>query len=70
MSKRTQKLAIPDDVQQLAASVFGSSIKALRWLNKPNRSLNGERPISRLNTIDGIEKIKIILLKIEYGVYS
>jgi len=70
MSKQIQKLAIPDDVKQLAATVLGSSIKALRWLNKPNRSLNGERPISKLNTIEGIDQIKIILTKIEYGVYS
>jgi len=70
MSRPTQKPAIPDDVQQLATSVFGSSIKALRWLNKPNRSLSGERPVSRLNTTEGIDQIKNILIRIEYGVYS
>ena len=70
MSNLTRKLAIPDDIQQLATSVFGSKAKALRWLNKPNRSLNGERPITRLNTLEGIDQIKIILMKIEYGIYS
>jgi len=70
MSNRTQKLAIPDDVQQFATSVFGSTAKVLRWLNKPNRSLNGDIPITRLNTHEGVDQLKIILKKIEYGIYS
>ena len=65
-----QKLSFPDDISLLATTIFGSSVKADRWLRKPNRALNGDTPISRLSTNEGLEEVRSILRKIEYGDFS
>jgi putative toxin-antitoxin system antitoxin component (TIGR02293 family) len=41
-----------------------------RWLEKANSSLNGNSPLSLLDTITGIEEVKACLDRMEYGNFS
>lgn len=50
-----------------AVSVFGSEDKAVTWLQRPNRALNGELPIRLLDTDIGARQVEDILGKIEHG---
>ena len=58
-----QKFNIPDDIVQLATAVFTDSAKAELWLNTPIHALNGDTPITRINTDEGVKEIITIYLK-------
>jgi putative toxin-antitoxin system antitoxin component (TIGR02293 family) len=51
-------------------SVFDTPANAAEWLRTPIWALNGTSPIERLDTSDGINLVKKILLRIEHGVFS
>ena len=51
-------------------SVFEDVGKLSRWLQKPNRALQGEKPIDLLNTPTGIKMIIRLLGRIEEGIYT
>jgi putative toxin-antitoxin system antitoxin component (TIGR02293 family) len=53
-----------------AIEVFGSREKAGAWLDRPNRALGGEKPLSLLDTEIGAEQIENVLGRMEHGVYS
>lgn len=53
-----------------AGEVLGSTEKAARWLQKPNRALGGEIPIGLLDTDLGAGMVGTVLGRIEHGVYS
>lgn len=53
-----------------AEDILGTREKALAWLVKPNRALEMESPLSRLETEAGYETVRNLLGRIEYGVYS
>ncbi len=57
-------------VAALAEEVLGAHDKAGRWLQKPNRALGGIVPIDLLDTDLGAQQVEMILMRIEYGVYS
>jgi len=61
-----QKPNIPD----LAVMVFGDEQVAKRWLVHPNLSLNDQSPADLLESSDGTERVKTLLLRIEYGVLA
>lgn len=52
-----------------AGRVLGDAARARRWLTTPIASLGDARPVDRLNSIDGYERVKATLAKIEYGTY-
>lgn len=54
----------------LATQTLGTQEKAARWLHKPNRSLSGDTPLSRLDTSIGFSQVEDVLLRIEYGLCS
>lgn len=54
----------------LAKETLGSMDKAGRWLQTPNRALEGDRPIDRLDTDIGVRSVEQVLGRIEYGLYS
>lgn len=56
------------NVLTLATDILGDRHKVLRWLNKPNRALNGNTPMSRLDTHIGYEQVEDILFRIEHGI--
>ena len=53
-----------------AFAVFGTEEKAATWLRRPNRALNGERPIQLLDTDVGARQVEDILGRIAHGVVS
>jgi putative toxin-antitoxin system antitoxin component (TIGR02293 family) len=57
-------------VLALAKETLGSMEKASRWLQTPNRALEGGKPIDRLDTDIGVHSVEQVLGRIEYGLYS
>ena len=57
-------------ISQLTDIVFGSREKAHRWLRKPNRSLEGAKPIDLLVSETGAYKVQEVLGRIQFGMYS
>jgi putative toxin-antitoxin system antitoxin component (TIGR02293 family) len=57
-------------VLALAKETLGDREKANRWLQTPNRALEGDKPIERLDTDIGVRSVEHILGRIEYGLYS
>lgn len=53
-----------------ARETLGDMEKASRWLQTPNRALEGDRPIDRLDTDIGVRSVEHVLGRIEYGLYS
>lgn len=65
-----QKFNLPDDIAQLAISIFGNAVKVELWLNTPIHALNGDTPIERLKIGDGENDVRAVLNKIESGEFS
>jgi putative toxin-antitoxin system antitoxin component (TIGR02293 family) len=53
-----------------AKETLGSTEKAGRWLQIPNRALGGETPFELLDTDAGVQSVEAVLGRIAYGVYS
>ncbi len=60
----------PDEVTRLTRKTFGSAQKAHAWLNRPNRALGGCTPLSLLTDQAGADRVRMILGRIDHGVYS
>lgn len=54
----------------LANDTFGNKEKASRWLQTPNRVLDGLTPFELLDTDAGVQSVTTILGRIAHGVYS
>jgi len=50
--------------------VFGNRNAFFNWLNLPNTALGGMQPRELIEIPGGVSKVKDILGRIEYGVYS
>jgi putative toxin-antitoxin system antitoxin component (TIGR02293 family) len=61
--RRARVLAIANDT-------FDDKTKAARWLQTPNRALEGDKPFDRLDTDAGVQSVEEVLGRIAYGVYS
>lgn len=57
-------------VVEHAVEVFEDEDKVRDWLAKPNRSLNGMRPLELFAMPTGIALVNTVLGRIEEGVYS
>jgi len=66
-SDRTVRLA---RVLALAKDTLGDMAKASRWLQTPNRALEGDAPFELLDTDAGVQSVETVLGRIAYGVYS
>lgn len=58
-----------DEVLQEATRVFRDDVLARKWLHSSIIGLDNKRPIDHLNSIEGYERVKDTLGKIEYGMY-
>ena len=58
-----------DKVLEEATRVFRDEVLARKWLTSPIISLDNSRPIDHLDSIEGYERVKDTLGKIEYGMY-
>lgn len=53
-----------------AAAAFGSRSEAARWFRTPAMGLDRRRPIDLLWTEDGIDRVEVLLTRIDHGVYT
>lgn len=53
-----------------AEEALGDRAKALRWLARPNRALEGERPLTLLDSDAGALAVERVLGRIEHGVFG
>jgi len=68
--EQSDRLARLVRVAERAEEVLGNREKAARWLRKPNRALQGKRPIGLLESDVGARMVERALGRIEHGVYS
>jgi len=66
-SDRTVRMA---RVLASATETFGSKEKAVRWMQTPNRVLEGQTPLSLLDTDAGVRSVETVIGRIEWGLYS
>jgi putative toxin-antitoxin system antitoxin component (TIGR02293 family) len=57
-------------VVAIAADTLGTTEKAARWLQQPNRALEGSVPLELLDTDTGTRAVETIFGRIEWGLYS
>ncbi len=57
-------------VLALANETLGDRAKASRWLQTPNRVLDGNTPFELLDTDAGVQSVETVLGRIAYGIYS
>jgi putative toxin-antitoxin system antitoxin component (TIGR02293 family) len=57
-------------VKALANRVFGDDKKADDWLDRPNGSLSGQKPIDLLKDELGAAAVREILEQIDHGMFA
>lgn len=55
------------ELDQMACDTFESEADASRWLRQPHPMLDGETPLEAAKTGYGAQRVKDILLAIQYG---
>lgn len=53
-----------------ALTLFESADETIRWLKTPNHALAGARPWDYLDSPAHVEKVFVVLNRLEYGVFS
>jgi putative toxin-antitoxin system antitoxin component (TIGR02293 family) len=57
-------------IAALAADVLGEEARAFAWLRTPNRSLEGDAPVDRLDTDLGTQQVEQLLGRIDHGIFG
>ena len=55
-------------IHQRAKSTFGSEDKAMHWLRRPTRPLQGHAPVGLLDTEEGARLVEDLLTRIDHGI--
>lgn len=58
------------EITDMAQRVLGQRELAEAWLNHPAIALDGQKPLEMLSSAPGIEAVKELLTRLEYGVYA
>lgn len=58
------------DILTQAVPTFGSREKAADWLMRPAMALEGSRPIDLLGTGAGRDTVRLLLIRLDYCVYT
>jgi putative toxin-antitoxin system antitoxin component (TIGR02293 family) len=58
------------EIRTLANRIFGDTAKATAWLDRPNRSLSGQKPVDLLQDELGAAVVRELLEQIDYGIFS
>ncbi len=66
----SERLLLLADLYAYGIEVFGQKEKFNKWLMSEIRALGFERPIDKLGTMLGMQEVKQIIGRIDYGVYS
>lgn len=63
------KIGMLATILEEATRVLHGEDEATHWVTTPIISLDNKRPLEHLTSIDGYERVKNTLTKIEYGMY-
>ncbi|MBN3754208.1 DUF2384 domain-containing protein [Paraburkholderia sp. Tr-20389] len=69
-SNATDRLIRLASITEQAIDVLGSKDAAEHWLSTPAIGLDQRRPIDLLQSSEGAELVKTLLIRMDYGVYS
>ncbi|QOZ07162.1 MbcA/ParS/Xre antitoxin family protein [Bradyrhizobium sp. CCBAU 51765] len=58
------------EIKTLADRVFGDPAKAETWLQRPNRSLSGQKPADLLEDELGAAVVRELLERIDHGIFA
>ena len=58
------------EITDMAQRILGKRALAEAWLNHPAIALDGQKPLDMLSSAPGIESVKDLLTRLEYGVYA
>jgi putative toxin-antitoxin system antitoxin component (TIGR02293 family) len=58
------------EIRAKAARVFGAEERGDAWFIKPALALNGQKPIELCATPEGRISVGLLLIRLEYGVYT
>ena|SRR5579875_2115233 len=66
----SERILLLADIYSYGYSIFQNKEKFNRWMKSPIRALNYIPPVELCETVYGMEEVKNIIGRIEYGVYS
>ena len=66
----SERIFLIADLYSYGYEVFGDRLKFNTWIKRENRALGGITPLSLIDTLYGIEEVRHLIGRIEYGVYS
>lgn len=58
------------EMRVLAGRIFGDQAKADAWLNRPNPSLSGQKPVDLLSDELGAAVVRETLEQIDHGIFA
>ena len=58
------------EMRVLAERIFGDEAKAEAWLNRPNPSLSGQKPVDLLDDELGAAVVRETLEQIDHGIFA
>jgi putative toxin-antitoxin system antitoxin component (TIGR02293 family) len=67
-AEQSDRLARVVRVVAAAEETFGSQEKAGLWLRRPTAALDGEAPLSLLDTSEGAREVERLLARIDHGI--
>ena len=66
----SERILLLADIYSYGYTVFKDPEKFNRWMKTSNRALGNEMPLNLAETIYGMEEVKNLIGRIDYGVYS
>ncbi len=69
-SSTSERILLLADIYSYGYEVFENKEKFNRWMKNENSSLGGICPLQLLDTLYGMEEVKHLIGRLEYGVYS
>ncbi len=58
------------EIAVLAFTVLDDKNQAVKWLTEPNLATDNRPPIDLIGERDGFDRVKNLLLRVEYGVLA
>jgi len=66
----SERIFLLADLYSYGYEVFENREKFNQWMKTPNRSLGEVVPLNLLDTLYGLEEVKHLIGRIEYGIFS
>jgi putative toxin-antitoxin system antitoxin component (TIGR02293 family) len=66
----SERILLLADIYSFGYAVFKEREKFNRWMKTPNRALGNIIPLNLTETVYGMEEVKNLIGRIDYGVYS